>query len=816
MSDKNNLIEHINLLNDYIIMYNKDRLPNGYWNNIENRKIFLKVLEYKLNIKTYEDWYKIKQTDYTKEKLGVKTSGFFDRYDNSVKKMLKDLSNYELLDWKFLSLGNNGWELPNIKKNKKKYEIFKQKICNIVKNDSYWNDECNCNKIIDNEKPMFRKFFEYIWTQENIKKYEELYNLTSNIIRKKYDGDGLIVSYKKTYQELIILAFPEYKFYKFLFFNGTERSYWNNIENSKEALQYYYQYNNFKSLDEFYDVSRIMLESFGLSGLVKKYKNMYNLLLVIYPEHKWDKDKLLMPNWSIKENIKNILNKIMIEHYWCIDDLYNITQDFMITKGYSGLIAKYNGSPLNMLNHIYPEKKWYSFLFSRVPNFYWDDINNIREAIEWLCIDILKYSCIEDAVYYITSLDFDNNKLSTLRSRSGGIITLFKDTYPELDLKAYKFNGAKWLSGENGINIEYLKEYISDFEKENNIITLYDWYNVDRKDLTTGIYNYFNSLIELLIFIYPSHTWDETKFKKVYWNKIDYEKRQNKVINLGKLLGYNTMEDWYNITTNIISDNIGFGILSFYDSSPIKMLKDVYPEYDWQPWNFKMAPIKTWNNNDNHKKWLEYFYKQMNFNSFDDFYNVCYLDIVNHKGTGLLNTCYSGSFQALLKNIYPEHKWDKEKFKTNSYSKKCIKWLKNIEENCKIIIQNQLSEDGEYKIKCNSNKWKADGFYKCKDIYELDFIINKIENILPNSTYKHNNSLEIIFEFHGDFWHGNPCALKKNGSKKYQDNDINPCSNKTYRELYNKTIERENQIKQNYNLIIIWENDFNNIIDIKL
>jgi hypothetical protein len=59
-----------------------------------------------------------------------------------------------------------------------------------------------------------------------------------------------------------------------------------------------------------------------------------------------------------------------------------------------------------------------------------------------------------------------------------------------------------------------------------------------------------------------------------------------------------------------------------------------------------------------------------------------------------------------------------------------------------------------------------------------------------------------IYEFYGDFWHGHPT--------KYNPNDINVISKKTFGELYLKTMEKERLIKESgYNLITIWEDDWN-------
>lgn len=59
-----------------------------------------------------------------------------------------------------------------------------------------------------------------------------------------------------------------------------------------------------------------------------------------------------------------------------------------------------------------------------------------------------------------------------------------------------------------------------------------------------------------------------------------------------------------------------------------------------------------------------------------------------------------------------------------------------------------------------------------------------------------------IYEFNGDFWHGNP--------ELYKSDDVNSVLNKKFGELYKNTIDREEYlIKKGYKVISIWENDFN-------
>lgn len=58
---------------------------------------------------------------------------------------------------------------------------------------------------------------------------------------------------------------------------------------------------------------------------------------------------------------------------------------------------------------------------------------------------------------------------------------------------------------------------------------------------------------------------------------------------------------------------------------------------------------------------------------------------------------------------------------------------------------------------------------------------------------------KIIYEFYGDYWHGNP--------KFYKLNDVNHFNKKTFGELYSKTMQREQELKDlGYTLITKWEN----------
>ena len=108
-----------------------------------------------------------------------------------------------------------------------------------------------------------------------------------------------------------------------------------------------------------------------------------------------------------------------------------------------------------------------------------------------------------------------------------------------------------------------------------------------------------------------------------------------------------------------------------------------------------------------------------------------------------------------------------------------IEWLKYIENNENVSIQHAVS-GGEVRLEYEKGKWIfLDGFCEA------------------------NNT---VYEFHGDYWHGNPSI--------YNAEDMNENVGVSFGELYEKTISREELIKKlGYNLVTIWENDWNQIKD---
>jgi hypothetical protein len=149
-----------------------------------------------------------------------------------------------------------------------------------------------------------------------------------------------------------------------------------------------------------------------------------------------------------------------------------------------------------------------------------------------------------------------------------------------------------------------------------------------------------------------------------------------------------------------------------------------------------------------------------------NYYNVNYVDSI----TKVEVICKQhGSFYTNVANHITK-KTGCPKCSSN-HSKAQIQWLNFIQSKDNITIQH-AENIGEFKIQ--NTPFKADGY--CQET-------------------------NTIYEYHGDFWHGNP--------DKYISQHIHPITKQTFGELYEKTLKREAQIRDmGFNLITIWESDW--------
>jgi hypothetical protein len=159
-------------------------------------------------------------------------------------------------------------------------------------------------------------------------------------------------------------------------------------------------------------------------------------------------------------------------------------------------------------------------------------------------------------------------------------------------------------------------------------------------------------------------------------------------------------------------------------------------------------------------------------------------------------------------NIIHSYKYDySQVIYNNSQSK--VKIICKIHGIFEQTANKHLQGQGCSKCKCSQKTSKlAQQWIDYLSITKQDiqhFYSENGEFKIPNSKYKadgYDENTNTIYEFHGDFWHGNP--------KLFNKDEMNKITKTTFGELYEKTLSKEKYCKsQGYNYKSIWESDWN-------
>ena len=109
---------------------------------------------------------------------------------------------------------------------------------------------------------------------------------------------------------------------------------------------------------------------------------------------------------------------------------------------------------------------------------------------------------------------------------------------------------------------------------------------------------------------------------------------------------------------------------------------------------------------------------------------------------------------------------------SKSFSHMAIAWLQSLERTTGTAIQHRGNSPCEYTLP--GTRYSVDGYAA---------------------------ETNTVYEFHGNYWHGNP--------RVHNHNDVNERTGKTFGELYTQTKQREQAILDlGYNLVVMWEDEF--------
>eukprot|EP01125_Pyxidicula_operculata_P016847 TRINITY_DN5836_c0_g1_i5.p1 TRINITY_DN5836_c0_g1~~TRINITY_DN5836_c0_g1_i5.p1 ORF type:complete len:209 (-),score=23.97 TRINITY_DN5836_c0_g1_i5:502-1128(-) len=154
-------------------------------------------------------------------------------------------------------------------------------------------------------------------------------------------------------------------------------------------------------------------------------------------------------------------------------------------------------------------------------------------------------------------------------------------------------------------DLEEHSRFVIGLQRELGIKELNDWYKISGREITKKeggrkvMRKHNFSLLSLLQTVYPNEEWLPWKFKRAphnFWNSIDNQK--DYIRWLEKKLGITSLDMWYNVTKNQISQNYGASLLDKHSESCYVMLKNLYPDKEWKFWHFSNTPHNYWKKRD--------------------------------------------------------------------------------------------------------------------------------------------------------------------------------------------------------------------------
>jgi hypothetical protein len=297
------------------------------------------------------------------------------------------------------------------------------------------------------------------------------------------------------------------------------------------------------------------------------------------------------------------------------------------------------------------------WMLGRVPWGFWTYGPNRRAYMEWLG-ERLGFKKPEDW-YRVTGKDFRRNF-------GGRLLAMFADS-PAAVLKDYlrRYSWKEWLFERAPQNFWddplNQRRYMDWLAKRLRLKTSEDWYKVTVEHFTKnhgkGLLAKFRGSPTAAIRAYrPTYDWKEWLFVNAphgFWE--EPANRRRYMDWLSEQLGIRRTEDWYKVTGRAIRQFDG-GLLSQLGDSPVALVKDYLPDYEWKEWLFPTVPNEFWDQPLNRWRYMHWLGEQLGVNRPEDWYRLTGPTIRRHRGTYVLKK-FNYSPTALLKDYWPDYDW---------------------------------------------------------------------------------------------------------------------------------------------------------------
>jgi len=220
-------------------------VPKGYWNRLENRRLYMRWLGRKLGFRKIEDWYRI-TTDAFKQHSG---ETLLNNYwgGSAVEAVKKCFPGYDWKEWLF-----------------------------VVAPIRFWHDRRN-----------HRRYMKWLGQQLGIQRPSDWYGVTNRDFNE-HKGGALLLHYDSTVSQAIMSYLPRYDWKEWLF-DKTPKGFWETRANRKRYVTWLGKELRFRRMNDWYAVTGEDFDNNHGKELLRFYgASPVEVLKDCFPGHTWN------------------------------------------------------------------------------------------------------------------------------------------------------------------------------------------------------------------------------------------------------------------------------------------------------------------------------------------------------------------------------------------------------------------------------------------------------------------------------------------------------------------------------------------------
>ena len=425
------------------------------------------------------------------------------------------------------------------------------------------------------------------------KKPEDWYQVKLNDFTAN-NGSSLLKRFSgNRMYEAVFEFLPNANLKSWLFVNGNGDD-WTKPGKRREYMNWLGSELGYKTHKDWLAITHRQIERRSGAGFIKQYQGRKNPLVKIleeyFPEHvfqPWMFQSAPQGYWKDRENRMQYMEWLGVKlGFTGHADWYGVSKNDFETNSGAGL-TRYIGGVKKAVEDFLGATDSFPWLFDNSGGNHWNDHRTRLDYLSWLAAK-LGYSRTEDW-YNVTKSDFFEN-------HGAGFLDRYKNSPFRALTDNYDYDFLPWLfekSPDGWSNSEITQKYLRWLEARMGWRTPEDWYQISQKILDE---NYGGWLYRTKYRKSPSGAakdrYPQYDFKPWLFVKVTRGTWSDPLIvrdfldNLGRKLGFESPEDWYNLTVDTLVKNNGGRLYLTFNYSIAELVMTAYPEWKLEESNF--------------------------------------------------------------------------------------------------------------------------------------------------------------------------------------------------------------------------------------